>query len=433
MIKFRVLFFVLLLGILSKTAFSQVDSSIRIKSDTLPHQHIEDTLIHKDTVLRIVNLNPYITLHVDSTLNYKLDINKDSHDYFWFLKNAPVGLKINKDNGILTFKAEKNFFLSGKLKYDLNYKVSLGVQSLNNPAERVDTSFTLVFYSTEIIPSLVKPTVGPELIIDEGDTVSFQIQCDNGSFPIERVSFYSSVPIKPLTNVNRCDDIFTWVPSFDFVKDTDSGKVKIVLLNFVGATKFMVRDTATIRLTVRNALNYPFAVQEHAQMAKSIRSYVLQLKFVFLQLDKTVKRNKGARTTFDITSATTAMTGTIMATTSGSNAQDMGKILPTVGVTLVPVKEAVAPTKSYDQNQATLIRGAIKKLEYQLRDNALIGERDPDIVKKTTKLRDELQQVQVQLVDIPLEIVSGISEQELNEYFNSPAVNKKYRLSKKKK
>jgi hypothetical protein len=176
-------------------------------------------------------------------------------------------------------------------------------------------------------------------------------------------------------------------------------------------------------------------VQEHAAIAKSISTYVLQLKFVFLQLDKTVKKNKGARTTFDVTSATTAMTGTVLATssTTGSSAANMGKILPTVGVTLVPVKEAVSPTKTYDQNQASLVRGAIKRLEYMLRDNALIGERDPDIVKKTTKLRDELQAAQVQLVDIPIEIVNGISEEELNEYFNSPSVNKKYRLSKKNK
>jgi hypothetical protein len=432
--RFRVQFLVLLLCILGQTAFSQSDSTPRVKPDTTKPMGIDSLVEKVDTALRILNLNPYITLHVDSTLNYKLDINRENREYFWFLKNAPLGLKINKDNGILTFKAEKSFFLSGKLKYDYDYRVSLGVQSTLNPKERVDTSFTLVFYSTDIIPSLVKPTVGSMLTVDEGDTVSFQIQCDNGSFPIERVGFFSSLPLKPLTTIHGCDDTFTWVPSYDFVKETDSGKAKVVLLNFVGSTKFMVRDTATIKVVVRNALNYPYAVQEHAAIAKSISTYVLQLKFVFLQLDKSVKKNKGARTTFDVTSATTAMTGTVLATssTAGTSAANMGKILPTVGVTLVPVKEAVSPTKTYDQNQASLVRGAIKRLEYMLRDNALIGERDPDIVKKTSKLRDELQAAQVQLVDIPIEIVNGISEEELNEYFNSPAVNKKYRLSNKK-
>jgi hypothetical protein len=63
------------------------------------------------TVLRIKNLDPYITLHVDSTLSYKLEINKNQEKYYWFLKNSPVGLKIKKDDGLLTFKAEKSFFI----------------------------------------------------------------------------------------------------------------------------------------------------------------------------------------------------------------------------------------------------------------------------------------------------------------------------------
>ena len=50
-----------------------------------------------DTILRIKNLNPYFNLHVDSTLRYPLIINKDLAKYYWFLKNSPVGLKINKD------------------------------------------------------------------------------------------------------------------------------------------------------------------------------------------------------------------------------------------------------------------------------------------------------------------------------------------------
>jgi hypothetical protein len=66
-----------------------------------------------------------------------------------------------------------------------------------------------------------------------------------------------------------------------------------------------------------------------------------------------------------------------------------------------------------------------------LNDNMLIGERDPDVTKKTVKLREELRQVQVQLVDVPVEIATEISEKELNDYFNSPKVNKKYRLKKK--
>src|ERR1051325_12076443 len=101
-----------------------------------------------DTILRITNLNPYFTIHVDSMLTYQLEINKDEKKYYWYLKNSPVGLKINKDNGLLTFKADKSFFLSGKLKYDYEYPVKIGVQSLSDPKDRVDTSFTLVFYNT---------------------------------------------------------------------------------------------------------------------------------------------------------------------------------------------------------------------------------------------------------------------------------------------
>src|SRR6188768_1782349 len=61
-----------------------------------------------------------------------LRINKNQADYYWYLKNSPVGLKIDKDNGVLTFKAEKSYFLSGRLKYDYEYKVNIGIQNLNN-------------------------------------------------------------------------------------------------------------------------------------------------------------------------------------------------------------------------------------------------------------------------------------------------------------
>ena len=38
-----------------------------------------------DIDLRIVNLNPYFSLHVDSMLSYQLAINKDEKKYYWFL------------------------------------------------------------------------------------------------------------------------------------------------------------------------------------------------------------------------------------------------------------------------------------------------------------------------------------------------------------
>ena len=66
-----------------------------------------------------------------------------------------------------------------------------------------------------------------------------------------------------------------------------------------------------------------------------------------------------------------------------------------------------------------------------LTDNTLVGEKDPDIVQKTTKLKEELKQAQIQLIDVPVDFTNNMTEDELNNYFNSPKVNKKYRLKTK--
>ena len=402
-----------------------VRDTIPKSGDSLPVQI--DT---PDLVLRIKNLNPYFNLHVDSTLNYNLEINKDESKYYWYLRNSPVGLRINKDNGLLTFKAEKSYFLSGKLRYDNEYKVNIGVQNLDNPNERVDTSFSILFYNTDIIQSRLKPSVSSTLTVDEGDTVAFKIQCENGSFPIENITFFANTPLKNYSQVKKCDDEFMWSPGFDFVKETDSGRVKILLLNFVGTSRFMTRDTATVRIVVKDALNYPMALAEYDLQIRNIYTYLLKLKYTFLQLDRGVKKTKTTRTTFDITGSTTALTGSILASSASNNAKRTGQILPSVGVSLVPIKEAVAPQKVFDQNQASLIRSSIKRLEYMMQDNGLIGERDPDITKKTNKLKEELKQIQIQLIDVPVELAGNMTEKELNDYFNSPKVNKKYRLKR---
>lgn len=384
-----------------------------------------------DTSLRILDLNPYFTLHVDSTLTYPLQINKSPENYFWYLKNAPLGLRINKDNGVITFRADRSFFLSGKLKYDVNYKVTVGVQNLHDPLEKIDTSFTLVFYNTEIVPSRIKPTVNGTIWLDEGEPVNFTVLCENGSFPIENILTLTSMPLSKYQGVQHCGDLFSWTAPYDMVKESDSGRVKIVNLYFIGTTKFQAKDTATIRVIVKDALNYPLAVEEYNQAVKNLNRYVLQLKYTFLQLDKRLKHTKTARTTFDLTSATTSVTGTVMSTSSSDAAQRTGKILPSVGLALVPIKEASVPNKVVDQNQAALIRTSIKRLEYMLQDNQLVGEKDADISRKTAKLRDELKQVQIQLIEVPVELTNDFTEEELNRYFNSPRVNKKYRLKTK--
>jgi hypothetical protein len=394
-------------------------------NDTIPELPAEAI---PDTVLRIVDLNPFFTLHVDSTLNYRLQINKNPDNYFWFLKNAPVGLRINKETGLVTFKADKSFFLSGKLRYDVPYKVLMGVQNIYEPSERIDTSFTIIFYNTEVTPSRVKPTVSGSIYMEEGETASFKVLCENGNFPVENIITLTSMPISRYGIVQHCGDDFSWTPGYDLVKESDSGRVKVVTIYFIGSNKFGVKDTAQIRIIVRDALNYPQARQEYEQTVRNVNRYVLQLKYTFLQLDKKLKKTKNLRTTFDLTSATTSLTGTVLSTSSGEDAQRTGKILPSVGLALVPIKEASVPNKMVDQNQAALIRTSIKRLEYMVQDNQLVGEKDPDITKKNNKLREELKQVQIQLMEVPVELTNNFTEEELNRYFNSPRVNKKYRL-----
>jgi hypothetical protein len=175
----------LILILLSKQVVSQVH-------DTVPPV-ITPAIV--DTPLRIINLNPYFTLQVDSVLSYKLAINKDESKYYWFLRNSPIGMRINKDNGLLTFKADKSFFLSGKLKYDQEYFVKLGVQNLADPNDKIDTGFTLVFYNTEVLQPKIKFTVSSTLEIEEGKPVSFDVLCEAGNFPIDDILFSSNIPI----------------------------------------------------------------------------------------------------------------------------------------------------------------------------------------------------------------------------------------------
>ena len=394
------------------------------QNDSLPLQNA-------DTVLRIIDLNPYFSIHVDSTFSYLLHINKSPENYFWYLKNAPVGLRISKDNGLITFKADRSYFLSGKLKYDIPYKVNVGVQNLHDPKEKTDTSFTIVFFNTEIILSKVKPGVNGTVWIDEGDSISFKVLCEEGSYPIDNILTLTNVPLTNYKIVQKCGDDFSWMPSYDFVKETDTGKIKTVFLYFIGSGKFQMKDTATVKLIVRNALNYPLAKEQYNQVEKELSNYIIQLKYTFVVLDKSIKKTKSTRTGFDLTSAGTALTGTVLSTSDNSSSKRTGTILPSIGLALAPIKEATAPTKTTEQNQASLLRSSIKRLEYILQDNVLVGEKDPQISEKISKLREELKQSQLQLIDVPLEITNNMSGVQLNRYFNSPRVNKKYRLKTK--
>jgi len=385
---------------------------------------------YADSVLRIRNINPYFTLHVDSTLKYGFEINRDQSQYYWYLKNSPVGLKINKDNGVLTFKAEKSFFLSGKLKYDYEYKVNIGIQNLNIPDDRIDTSFVLLFYNTEIIPSRIKPTVTNTLYIDEGDTITFKLQCDNGSFPIEEITYFSNYQAKSLTPVSKCNDDYTWCAPFDFVKETDKDRQKLLELYFVGVNKFSNRDTALIHIYVKENINYPLREKEFNKLFTDVSSYILQLKSSFRLVDSKLKKTKRTRTSFDLGSAGAGLGGTVFSSLPNPDQKTIGKILPSVGVAIVPVKEAAAPNSSSDQNTASLIRNSIKRLEYLIAENNIVGDRDAEILTKTKKLKDELKQIQIQLIDIPI-AEEKLNSEELDEYFNNPKVNKKYKVKQK--
>lgn len=415
----------ILIFFLIQTSEAQ-DTSQIILPDSIPSPAVK-----QDTVLRIINLYPHFSVHVDSSLSYQFQINKNPENFFWYLKNAPAGIRIHKDEGILGFRADKSYFLSGRLKYDLEYRVNIGVQNLSDPTEKFDTTFSITFFNTDIIPSRLKPTVNSTVWADEGEPVAFKILCETGNFPIENVLTLTSIPIGEFAAVRNCNDEFRWVPSYSFVKETDSAGVKDVVLRFIGSTKFNLKDTTQIRIIVRNGLNYPLAKEQYNVLLHEFNTYILQLKYTFLVLDKTIKKTKKARTTFDLSAAGSALTGTVLSTSDKEGSKRMGAILPSVGVAITPIKEATAPTKTTEQNQATLLRSSIKRLEYVLSDNQLIGEKDPNLVQKMNKLKEELKQSQMQLIDVPLEISMHLTEKELNNYFNSPKVNKKYRLGKR--
>ena len=426
----KTLISVILLGVVFLAHGQRRGTQIVALPDTLP-KPLVDT-VRMDTTLRIINLNPYFTLHVDSVLNYDLRINRPNPSaYYWYMKSAPVGLQLDRNSGVLFFKAEKAFFKSGKLKYDIPYTVQLGVQNLYNPADRSDTSLTILFYSTDINPSRLKPTVTETMVVEEGDSIRFKVQCEMGTFPIEQITVNSNMPISQFKAVHQCDDEFSWMVPFDFIRDNDTAKSRLLVLDFIGADKFLNKDTAVVRILIKPGINYPQRNEEHARISKEIAKYIDNLKLTFYAVSKTIKSNKSTRTAFDITSSTTALTGTVLATTAeaGTTASDLGKIMPAIGVTLVPVKEAVAPNKLQEQNTATQIRTATKRLEYMLSENSLTSDRDPDIMAKTKKLREELKQAQLQMVDLPMvEVEDQVNKQDAEEYFNSPKVNKKYKL-----
>jgi len=417
----------MILGLLFGNAQETTTDSLKKAVDTLVLPPTAAPF--QDSILRIINLNPYFTVQVDSVLMYDLQINKPAENFYWFMKNAPVGVKIDRNSGLLYFKAEKSYFKSGKLRFDLPYTVEVGVQNLRDPKEKYESSFTIMFYSTEVVVSKLKPTVGNILLLEEGDSIKFRVQCEEGSFPVEQITIVTNEPISNFKSVNKCNDEFSWMVPYDFIRDNDTAR-KTLVLQFIATDKFRNRDTSTVKLIIKPGINYIQKNLEHQQVASEMKKYVTNLKLTFYVISTNIKNNKKTRTGFDITGSTTAFMGTLLSTSGTSTgAKNAGKVLPSVGLSLVPVKEAVSPNKVQEQNTASQVRATIKRLDYMLTENMLIGDKDPDILPKTKKLREELKQAQLQLVDLPLvEFDPRFSQEDAEKYFNNPKVNKKYKL-----
>jgi hypothetical protein len=168
----------------------------------------------------------------------------------------------------------------------------------------------------------------------------------------------------------------------------------------------------------------------HKRIENEMFYYIQNMKLTFYVVSSAVKKNKNTRTYFDIGSSSTALAGTIISTTAENpNTVQIGKIMPSIGLTLIPVKEGVAPNKVQEQNTATQVRAEVRRLEYVLSENRLSGERDLEVLIKTKRLQDELRKSKLQFVDLPMvEFDEKFSEADADKYFQDPKVNKKYKL-----
>lgn len=414
----KILSFIIIL--FTYTTYGQV-------TDTLP-QDTPDPFVRVDTTLRIINLNPYFSLHVDSSLSYRLMINKPQNNYYWFLKNAPPGLQINKDNGTLIFRSNKDIFRSGRLKYDTEYPVRIGVQSLTDPEDKTDTTFAISWYNTDVVLPSIKPSVVSPVTVEEGNKLSFTVMCENGNFPIDKILFSSSQTISKYKLPKSCDDLFEWVPPYDFVNEAEKVKERTIDMFFIGTTKFNYSDTARVRVIVKDALNYDIALRDYIEVDSSLKTWIKQLKYTFLALDKRIKKTRTYRSAFDITTASSGVTSTVLATQKSEGSRNTAKVIPSVGAALVPVKQAAVPDKTAEQNQALTLRSNIKRLEYIITDTRLVGDRDPLIVQKTETLKKELRQSRNELINVPTDLAESMSDEELERKFNSRRIQRKYRL-----
>ena len=74
-----------------------INSTVLAQDKTIDTTAISE-VVNLDSVLRITNLNPFFTIHVDSILNYELNINKEikikDKTYNWIRRKG--NLKLDK-------------------------------------------------------------------------------------------------------------------------------------------------------------------------------------------------------------------------------------------------------------------------------------------------------------------------------------------------
>ena len=114
------------------------------------------------------------------------------------------------------------------------------------------------------------------------------------------------------------------------------------------------------------------------------------------------------------------MAGTIILTTAQNpNTVEIGRIMPGIGLTLIPVKEGVALSKVQEQNTATQVRAKVRRLEYVPSENRLSGERNIEVLMKTKIIQDELRKSRLQFVDLPMvEFGEKFSEADADKLFS---------------
>ncbi len=185
----------LVLVIISTTGFAQIPTF------HAPLQ-LQDTTVKPDDTLRIRNLNPYFSLHVDSTPFLSAGDQPGPEQVLLFYERCS---RRHEDQGerpadfpggqiLISFPA--------RLKYDYEYKVKIGVQNLNNPRDRLDTSFTIVFYHRDH-PFPCKTHRQQRPVLDEGDTISFRVQCETGTYPDRIHKFLFEYADQDNTNVDQ--------------------------------------------------------------------------------------------------------------------------------------------------------------------------------------------------------------------------------------